>query len=464
MKKKFQHISLIALALILPFSLPGASVSAANAVDWKPGRIIDDEIFTNAKNMSISDIQAFLSKNVGTGGYASIPGQCDTQGGLSAAPYSNSTRAEYARSLGREDKFTCLNIYYEVPKTAPGPDEPASNYGGAPIPAGAQSAAQIIANAAVKYNISPKVLLVKLATESPGPLTSDDWPFRKQYLYAMGAHCPDSGPGGSANCDVNYSGFSLQIDEAASLLRWYLDSMTQSWWQYKKPYQNNYVLWTVDGRVDANGAPCGGNNVFIETKATAALYTYTPYQPNQAALSNMYGTGDSCSAYGNRNFWRVFNDWFGSTLIDCKADEPILPQVYRLYNPNTYEHFYTAYQCEINVLTKRNGFQNLGAAFNTTLASQTWAVPILRLYNPSKQLHFWTSSVEESNSLQQSLGYQYEGIAYYTLNPTTSSTYPIYRIYNPKTHVHLWTASLSEADNANRYGGYRYEGPAFYSQ
>lgn len=52
----------------------------------------------------------------------------------------------------------------------------------------------------------------------------------------------------------------------------------------------------------------------METAATAALYNYTPYTPNGAALSNMYGTGDRCSEYGNRNFWRIFNDWFGPTI------------------------------------------------------------------------------------------------------------------------------------------------------
>ncbi len=38
----------------------------------------------------------------------------------------------------------------------------------------------------------------------------------------------------------------------------------------------------------------------------------------------MYGTGDGCSAYGNRNFWRYYTDWFGSTkyvnpVIDFKG-------------------------------------------------------------------------------------------------------------------------------------------------
>jgi hypothetical protein len=42
------------------------------------------------------------------------------------------------------------------------------------------------------------------------------------------------------------------------------------------------------------------------------LYDYTPYTPNAAALNNLYGTGDACSSYGNRNFWRYYSDWFGN--------------------------------------------------------------------------------------------------------------------------------------------------------
>lgn len=288
---------IVSAALLLSLA-PVGQVAAVSGGDWRAGRIVDDAAFTNASAMSVPEIQTFLNARVPV---------CDTWG-TQPSEFGGGTRAQYGASHGNPAPFTCLKDYYEVPKTTPGPVEPASNYGGAPIPAGAQSAAQLIANAASKYNISPRVLLVKLATESAGPLTSDDWPFKRQYLYAMGAHCPDSGPGGAANCDSNWAGFSLQMDEAAALLRWYLDSMTQPWWQYKKPYQNNSILW----RVVESG--CGAGNVYIENKATAALYTYTPYQPNQAALNNLYGTGDGCSSYGNRNFWRVWYDWFGSPL------------------------------------------------------------------------------------------------------------------------------------------------------
>lgn len=349
MTKSFQRIAASELAFIILLSTIGLAAPVDAAVtrdDWVAGNIIDDGVFVDDNAMSASQIQSWLDsrlRNCDSNGTK----PSEIAGGIDYDGNGTITRAEYGRSVGNPAPFTCLNKYYEVPKTEPGPNLPASNYGGAAVPAGAKSAAQLIYDAARRYNISPKVLLVKLGTESAGPLTDDPWPFKRQYVYAMGAVCPDSGPGGSANCDENYAGFSIQMMEAARLLRSYLDNMTQSWWPYKKPYQNNNVLWqnaagsfnnpsglstrydsNNDGQVNSSDAMgCGYNVVYIQNKATAALYTYTPYQPNAAALDSMYSTGDTCSAYGNRNFWRVYNDWFGKTR---------LPKVvYRLYDANT---------------------------------------------------------------------------------------------------------------------------------
>lgn len=291
---------LCCVVVLSSYSTPTSAVAAA---EWKAGSILDDMLFANGRDMSVNDIQAFLIK---------LLPSCDIWG-TKPSELGGGTRAQYGASVGNPAPFTCITNYYEVPKTSPGAYIPENNYGrynangSTYVPPGSKSAAQLIADAATKYSINPKALLIKLATESAGPLTSDQWPLKKQYYYAMGAHCPDSGPGGSANCDVNYSGFSMQIAESAKLLRGYLDNMQQSWWTYKKPYQTNSILWNVVP------SGCGAGNVYIETKATAALYTYTPYQPNQAALNNMYGTGNGCSAYGNRNFWRAWNDWFGTT-------------------------------------------------------------------------------------------------------------------------------------------------------
>jgi hypothetical protein len=73
------------------------------------------------------------------------------------------------------------------------------------------------------------------------------------------------------------------------------------WTNY--PLGNNYIQYNPN-------AACGGSVVNIRSLATSALYRYTPYQPNAGALAAGYGTA-SCGAYGNRNFYLYFEDWFG---------------------------------------------------------------------------------------------------------------------------------------------------------
>src|SRR5690606_38439795 len=97
-----------------------------------------------------------------------------------------------------------------------------------------------------------------------------------------------------------YYGLRNQVRLAASRFRTVLDG---GWSNY--PVGRNYILYNPS-------ASCGGSYVNIENRATSALYRYTPYQPNRAALAAGYGTAP-CGAYGNRNFYLFFKDWFGST-------------------------------------------------------------------------------------------------------------------------------------------------------
>ncbi len=92
-------------------------------------------------------------------------------------------------------------------------------------------------------------------------------------------------------------------------------------WQFKRyanpPGTSQYFTWYAPGKTwnvrYSPDASCGSSPVRVQNQATSNLYYYTPYQPNRAALAAGYGTGDSCSAYGNRNFFQYFTDWFGST-------------------------------------------------------------------------------------------------------------------------------------------------------
>nr|WP_240921422.1 hypothetical protein [Microbacterium excoecariae] len=88
-------------------------------------------------------------------------------------------------------------------------------------------------------------------------------------------------------------------------------------YQLQRYTKDSYFSWYPVGRSSQvlwhPNSSCGSAAVTIKNDATAALYYYTPYQPNRAALNAGYGVGDSCSSYGNRNFYNYYTDWFGPT-------------------------------------------------------------------------------------------------------------------------------------------------------
>lgn len=258
MQKKLLNLGL-KLAALSFVAVTGALVTAPPAhAAWNAGHIIDDSVFNNTGSMSVQDIQNFLNSKVPT---------CDTN-----------HPANPAYSQGANPPWTCLKNYNE----------------------GGRSAAQIIYDAGQQYSINPQVLLVTLQKENG--LITDDWPYPWQYKTAMGFGCPDGAP-----CDSQWFGFTNQVNQGARHLRNF-QIQTAGWTIPHRPGVN-FVKYSPDQ------PRCSGTNVNIVNGATAALYSYTPYQPNAAALSTKYGTGDSCSAYGNRNFYNYFSDWFGSPTV-----------------------------------------------------------------------------------------------------------------------------------------------------
>ena len=292
--------ALLFASLVVVFQLVFSPTSyAANPADFNPGRIIDDELFYNKDGMgNVGDIQAFLN--------AHVPA-CDTWG-TKPSGYGNLTNAQYAQQVKGwpGPPYVCLNNYYENPATGQTSFEMGGGYFNGGI-----SAAQIIYDAAQQYRINPKVLLVTLRKESLN-LFSDSWPLKSQYKYAMGYACPDSGPNYSAACVDSKSGFYKQMTLAAWQLRYYYDHMGS--YNYA-PGRWNTIQYSPDPN-------CGTKDVYIQNYATASLYIYTPYTPNTAALNAYPGTA-SCGAYGNRNFWFMWQEWFGSTYAGVHITSPL---------------------------------------------------------------------------------------------------------------------------------------------
>jgi len=190
--------------------------------------------------------------------------------------------------------YTCLKSYTENGRTA----------------------AQMISEVSSAYRINPQVLIVLLQKEQ-GLITATA-PTATQYRTATGYACPDN-----AACDSKYFGLMNQLRWSATMFRAIMDA-SPTWYTpyilgnnrvyfHPGPYDNANKRWYGRFGTQRDIEFCGSTTVNIQNRATQALYSYTPYQPNSAALSAGYGTGDTCSSYGNRNFYMFFRDWFGSS-------------------------------------------------------------------------------------------------------------------------------------------------------
>lgn len=285
-QSKFLVIALLLLTFV-GSSFVHQNASALSGSSFNASDIASDYVFTNTQSMTTGEIQQFLNAKVPT---------CDTNGTQYSSHYNSAagryyTRAEWGSLNGNPAPFTCLKNYSQtVPAMA------ADAYCQA-TSGGAKSAAQIITDVANACFINPQTILVLLQKEQG--LVTDDWPWTDQYDYATGYACPDT-----ASCDPNYTGFFKQVYYGARQYRIY--TVHPDWYNYL-PGRSNKIYYNPN-------TGCGSTNITIVNQSTANLYNYTPYQPNKAALDNLYGEGDSCSSYGNRNFWRIFNDWFGTTI------------------------------------------------------------------------------------------------------------------------------------------------------
>lgn len=254
---------------------------AAPITDWQAGYIISDANFYTQGNMSVSQIQTFLNNK---------------------GKYCNGSRClkNYRGNLASFSAGSC----------------PSAVTGGSNL-----SAAEMIYRVSRACKISAKVLLVTLEKEN-GLVTSPAWYNSRTganaFRTALGYGCPDTAP-----CDAQYFGVGNQLYHAAKQFNIY------------KKYPNYYNFRS--GKTSWVGynpsSACGGSNVYMRNAATAGLYNYTPYQPNAAALRAGLGAGNSCSSYGNRNFYYLYKSWFGSpraaskrtvTQAQIKALSPVI--------------------------------------------------------------------------------------------------------------------------------------------
>lgn len=229
---------------------------ALSGSEFNPEMIITDSLFYDAAAMSAAEIQTFLDGKIGT----CLSDRCLN---VAVVPFGDRA-ATYSSATGQ---LICSDLV-----------------------GGNLRVSEFIYRVQVACGISSKVILATLQKEqalvtsrAPG-----DWALKA----AMGMGCPDSSP-----CNDAFSGLANQIFSGTRQLKIYKAA------QFGRQPGLQHVQYHPN-------PACGGTTLNVRNYATAALYNYTPYQPNAAALANLGGTGNDCSSYGNRNFWLFYNQWF----------------------------------------------------------------------------------------------------------------------------------------------------------
>jgi len=164
-----------------------------------------------------------------------------------------------------------------------------------------KTAAEIIYNTAVANQINPKFLLVTLQKEQS--LITDDSPTQKQLNWATGYAVCDSCSMEDPNV-IKHKGFAKQVDDTASLMRWYYENTDKSFVKKKD----------TPIRID-------DTDVTPKSWATAFLYTYTPH------------------LHGNKNFARIWNTWFSQYYPEGTLLQPMGTDEYWVIQNNQRRKF-----------------------------------------------------------------------------------------------------------------------------
>ncbi len=147
----------------------------------------------------------------------------------------------------------------------------------------------------------------------------------------------------------------------------------------------------------------------------------------------------------------------GISFYAGKVQAATVPSVsvYRLYNPNTGEHFYTSSKVEQTQLL-HIGWQDEGIGWS----APTTGANVYRLYNPNVKGgdHYYTESLTEKNMLIKA-GWHYDGIFWHS-----GGTVPVYVAYNPNaiSGAHNFTTNLAEQNGLLKVG-WKYGTTAWYA-
>ena len=195
-------------------------------------------------------------------------------------------------------------------------------------------------------------------------------------------------------------------------------------------------LGTLEGYVDVNLDP-----------ETQDLYTAASYEQYVADFQDYLAKKAELAkgGYTKAEYSEMLQMLNG---IQSKLVEVGDTDLYRVYNPNNGDHYFTTDTGEYKALVAM-GWQAEGAPYKVVLNRVTkFGTPIYSAYNPNTGEHLLTEK-GEAEALAQ-VGWVNEGIKFYTVQNGSES---VVRVYNPNTNgpAHLYT-DASEANGLAKIG------------
>jgi len=327
----------------------------------------------------------------------------------------------------------------------------AKDYAGVKRPA-----SEIIYRACRAWSISPKVILTMLQKEQS--LLTRTTLADKTLARAMGAGVYDHD--GDGDVDDLWPRFGLQIWHGARLLDAYGEGKVQTVGSttyrstiplfykgilvriYKPPVTGS---WLVTKKVN------GSTRYYIGLKnlATYKLYIYNP------------------SYSGNRNFWLIYNKYFGNPFAS-----PRWQPVYKFRKRSNGSYLYTtsiAEKVKLRTTSRAKYWVYVGRAFSVDNSATADTVPLYRFKNKLTGKYSFTTSTKAYRERRNTTGrktWSYQGVAFRVSKKDVSGAAPVRRYTNRSTGGRLFSASSDlykryKSDSSFR-SRWRYDGVVFY--
>ena len=165
----------------------------------------------------------------------------------------------------------------------------------------------------------------------------------------------------------------------------------------------------------------------------------------------------------NNTWTKDARGYYGSTLIEWLPANHSHSYTATVVAPTCYDQGYTEYTCTCSYSYRDNFVKATGHHYSSdqdpycSICGDVRSVPMFRMYDPNSSEHFYTGS-EKEREILITKGWRYEGVGFNF--PFIGS--PVHRLYEPITGEHLYTMDEAEMDRLLA-SGWNYEGVAFNS-